>query len=222
MRRLRENAIWAALACFAIAALAILWRSTSTPTSVLEERTPAGIVSSKPEWLQALVDTNKGARVEVDAAGRVREIVLLDVELSAEDLSRVAEFHELEVLYLSSCDVSDSDVERLGSFSDIRILGLDSNPIGDAALAFLVELRSVQVLDIRNTNVTDHGCAQLGQMLQLRELRLSNTSVTDRCVPALASLRELEEVWIDGTGITESGASELRDELPGCRVLSER
>jgi len=120
--------------------------------------------------------------------------------LSNEGFRHVAELPKLQELMLYGFQrVDDSGFELLRNHQTLRKLELINVVITDDALDVLPSLPMLTELEL------------------FRESRLDAT-LTDSAVEHLRKLHELERLTIAGGWMSESALTELREELPNCKI----
>jgi hypothetical protein len=171
--------------------------------------------------------------LNADHLGRIRELTLRGIPLSATDVSLLAGLTLLERLYLDGTQIGDvkalsgltklklldlsalpvSDVSALTGLSELTSLSLDLTEVSDVrALATLSQLR---LLGLRRTKVSD--VSPLAGLAQLEELLLDGTQVRD--ISRLAGLTQLKSLSLNGTQVSREQVAELQKALPELQVL---
>lgn len=178
------------------------------------------------------VPTDKRIELWVDTETALLSLPLL-ANLPADSFDSVS---------LACTNATDADLRYLTHFTCLRGLALWETRIGDEALLLLKSFPQLESLDIGDTNITDFGLHHLRSLSALRDLSLpntavgnlgmepladlkklktlglSNTKVNDDGIAYLSSLSELRYLSIYETGITEKGYSELKRNLPACKI----
>lgn len=103
-------------------------------------------------------------------------------------------------------------------YRTVVYVDLQGRHIVDEDLKFLQWFPRLRFLNLRAASVTDDGIKYLAQNRSLAHLDLDQTSVSDEGLHHLYGLYKLEFLKLDGTAVTSRGVSELRRQLPGCRV----
>jgi hypothetical protein len=115
--------------------------------------------------------------------------------------------------------LTDAEMEPMRRWASLRVLLAPNTAVTDAGLAHLAGLRRLAFLDLRGTRVTDAGLAHLEKATGLYRLDLDGTAVTDAGLTHLKGLERLKELNVAGTRVTEAGAADLRQALPGLKVV---
>lgn len=119
---------------------------------------------------------------------------------------------------LSKSKVRDDDLVVLPYLSPASALSLEDTTVGDRGMNDVARMR-VYDLCLRQSNVSDTGVKVIARISTLDALDLGGTHVSDACVADLSQITSLKILRIDGTRVTVSGANDLRQALPGCRVV---
>ena len=158
---------------------------------------------------------------------RLRFLVLAGTAITDSGLASLAKrLGRLEELDLSGCrQLTDPGLAVLSQLVSLRQLTLDGTSAGPKFLIALSARTQLESLSLgRCPRINDKTLLAgfgSGQWPRLKFLRLNGTSVTDRgiqsinleCVPALEGL-DLQDTATTGPAIRD-----LRQRLPGCRVL---
>ncbi len=128
-----------------------------------------------------------------------------------ESIKPLAALSGLTFLDLSSTGVSN--VEPLALLTGLETLVLTGTPVSDVApLARLTNLRS---LNLANTGAEDIN--PLGGLTGLQTLELQAARASDST--PLSPLTGLRRLYLEGTEVDEHALQELRQALPGCRIM---
>ena len=76
-------------------------------------------------------------------------------------------------------------------------------------------------LYLGETRVTDKTVQMISRLPRLSKLWLHDLNITNDSVGDFSQMSKLCELHLYATQITESGAREIRDALPQCRVIHE-
>lgn len=149
----------------------------------------------------------------------------------------------LRALNLGSTRVTDQGLKSLAPLAKLLELNLSETAVGDVGLKELAGLQQLEVLDLSATRVTDRGLKELAPLRKLRTLKLADTTITGAGLKELPEFAELE--WLDlgatrveGAGLerlarlkglrtvrltgcpaSEKAVQELKDLVPGLKVI---
>jgi hypothetical protein len=185
----------------------------SSAVALFERRYP----SDKRRAVLAAVEA-VGGRVETVQSG-IRRINLNRCRVGNAGLAHLAQFPELERLYLVGTLIRGGGPEELGQLRNLRALNVSRTPFTDAGLARLRSMPHLESLGLGATLATDLGLVHLKRLDALKELELYYTSVTDAGLAPLHGLATLESVNLVGTRVTDEGIGELRAALPNARII---
>ncbi len=117
--------------------------------------------------------------------------------------------------------VTDAGLDSLASLTNLTSLNLRGAKITDAGLQKLAPLKKLEELDLSETRVSAKGLAALAALPNLRKLTLWNDSqVRPDAAPRLAALKTLRWLDVKATALDPATTSQLRRELPECRILA--
>ena len=128
-------------------------------------------------------------------AQEVTKIRWFSAEKECKDISFLASFINLQVLYLSSTQVSD--VSPLAKLTNLSVLYLRSTQVVDVSP--LAKLTNLSVLDLSSTQVVD--VSPLAKLTNLSVLDLRSTQVVD--VSPLAKLTNLNRLYLRSTQVVD-------------------
>jgi len=111
--------------------------------------------------------------------------------------------------------VTDQEVAAIGSMPSLRVLNLSATQISDDGLRQVSALRDLEDLSLIDTKITDRGLEEIAKLRKLQCLDVSRTGITDAGLKHLAGLTELESLEAQETLVTEKGAQDLESALPG-------
>jgi hypothetical protein len=127
----------------------------------------------------------------------VQRVFLSDAALSSSDVQEISRLPHLRQLQLLDCDLSDEQVAPLSESIWIEELWLDGNPkLTDAALGSLQHLTRLRVLRFYRSRITDAGVEHLAGMTELEDLQLGESQVTDAGMPFIGRLTKLKTLDI--------------------------
>ena len=129
----------------------------------------------------------------------------------------LATFPTLRQLEIHMTGLTDRGLEHFKN-SDLEVLWLGPR-ITDTGMNVLATMRHLRHLDICAHLVTDDGVRALAILPDLEVLWITRCRVTDDIIPVLAKLKKLRELNVRNTEVTERGIEQLRQALPGCRIV---
>ena len=166
--------------------------------------------------------------VHLHDLSRLRFLVLADTGITDNGLDRlVKRVQRLEELDLSGCrHLTDSGLAVLSRLKSLRQLKLDGTSAGRQFLAAGVfEGSELEFLSLaRCPRINDETVLRVfenGQWPRLKFLRINDTPVTDNGVRLIDAQRTpaLQVLDLQNTDTTPAAIRDLRERLPGCRVL---
>lgn len=127
----------------------------------------------------------------------------------------------LQRLSLNHTQITDAGLKGLQGLSQLRLLWLNQTSISDDGLSYLADLTNLESLGLNETRVTNLGLMHLRGMQNLKYLLLSHTEISDEGLLHLTGLRSLKGLSLVGTKVTAEGVAALRQDLPGCEIVSD-
>ena len=91
--------------------------------------------------------------------------LVLDNELSNEDLSNIKGLTGLKELSFGSTNITDAGLVYLQGLKNLKMLTLACTKITDAGLFYLQGLNNLKELNLRGTGISDDGIKKLQQAL---------------------------------------------------------
>jgi hypothetical protein len=158
------------------------------------------IVETRPCWQARLIgDKRTGPLTVLRVYG----------PLSGEEIARVAEFRDLEVLsFCSIIDPKGDGLAPLAGLPSLRSLDLTGGSLGagwkDSDLSALKDFRHLEELTIFEDGFTDAGLAHLGEMTGLRKLTLYCGYRTDASLAFLGRMKGLRSLSLLGSSATDA------------------
>ncbi|MEX2120536.1 MAG: hypothetical protein WD847_13160 [Pirellulales bacterium] len=154
----------------------------------------------------------------------LRQLGLIDTDITDRALTRLAGLRELDVLYVArSINTTDAGAELIAEqFPDLKVLDLSGTQISDEGMKHISKLSSLEVLSLGKTDVSSDGMTHLVDLPRLRLLRLDRTKVDDSCVPFVQRMAHLRYLDVYETEMTGRGVDRLRKALPKCKVSYTR
>lgn len=119
-------------------------------------------------------DGSMVSRVNRDAAGRVTELLLNDMQLSREEVEELGRLSELRRVVLYRTNFGDAGLKHLAKCPHIESLNLTSTAISDDALKDIAEFKSLRYLCLGDVKVTPEAVKALKERFRSRgqEVRL--------------------------------------------------
>jgi hypothetical protein len=123
-------------------------------------------------------------------AGDLQDLLLVQTQVTDDQLPHVAHLTGLRLLSLSDTDVTDAALLPLRPLSALRVLHMWwCRGITDAAMPHLLALRGLEHVTLGRSSVTDAGVARLAEHPSLKLLSLEDCRVTRGAVAALQRQR---------------------------------
>ncbi len=91
--------------------------------------------------------------------------------------------------------------------------------VDHSTLRHIAQFTSLKTLRLSFTNVGGSGIEAICGLAQLEDLDIDGTAVSDAQVSALSRLQHLKFLSVKDSLVTRSGYLQLRQSLPGCRVI---
>ncbi len=116
----------------------------------------------------------------------LRQLQLIGVSLTDDDMDELARFPELTSLCLSGCPITDKAVQRVARLlPELQHLCLSGTKISGDCLPELASLRSLRDLQLHETSVDDGAIANLPSLPQLIKLTLKDSMVSAATIEKL-------------------------------------
>lgn len=138
--------------------------------------------------------------------GKLKELILLNVNIGDDELAQLADLKNLEKLNLCQTKVTDAGLIHLKRMTKLRELELSAVGLSLAK---------------SRPQITDAGVAALRNLPELERLSLSQSFITDVAVEELAQLNGLRDLDISRTFISSQGVQKLRRALPNCTIVHD-
>lgn len=154
-------------------------------------------------WAPALEKVQQwGGRTQVDKAGRLIEIDLLQASLSDEQVQQLVAvpMPDLQVLRLRGLGITDEAMPAIAGLRGLTTLDLENVGVTDEGVQHLTALDQIQSLRLhRVTRLTDDVIEHFQHFPQLETLRLTdNDNISDFGLEALVQLDQLRMLDLDG------------------------
>lgn len=181
------------------------------------------IPEGKPVWLwvdndEAIASLPLLARLPAENFVALESVCFGCTNANDGDLRHLVHLSHLKGLALWETYIGDEGLRLLKNFSQLEWLDLGDTKITDNGLQQLRSLTALHELSLPNTAVGNLGIESLAALKNLKTLDLMNTKVNDDGVACLSFFAELRYLRIYETGITEEGYSELKQNLPACKI----
>jgi hypothetical protein len=134
-------------------------------------------------------------------------LVILNVNLTEQDLTSIGQLTQLPDLTLGTCDINDEDLRFLTGLSNLHELQLNGNPITDNGLRHLSALVNLEKLELTYTRVQGTGLDHI--TAALRSLTLRHTLVNDDTIIHCTHFRRLHTLYFLHTDVTGDGLMRL-------------
>jgi hypothetical protein len=148
--------------------------------------------------------------------GELHTLVLSDIRVPPEALTRLAGLRLLERLYLDQTHASDLTLAVLAPLHEtLRVLHLEGSDVSEEGLAALRAFTELDELTIGDTRL-HAGIADLSAWPRLRTLSLVGLDLTDKALPLVAARRSLVVLDLSATEVRDPSALAA---LPYLRTL---
>ena len=137
-------------------------------------------VARKLERIRLALETTDADLTQVvSAMPQLRELDLVDTEVSDTGMAEVSKLRQLRVLHLhTTMKVSDVGMAEVSKLGQLRVLDLGGTKVSDAGMAEVSKLNQLRELDLSSTKVGDTGMAEVSKLNQLRELNPLHTQLS--------------------------------------------
>ncbi len=162
-----------------------------------------------------------GALVEMRQRGpadKVLHVRLFRTAVTEEDLVRLHELPQIEMLLLQNTPLTDAGLAHLKGLTNLRILMINDTQVTDSGLVHLKGMSKLTILSLDQTHVTDAGLEHLKDLTNLGSLSLDSTQVTDVGVAHLKGMTGLKSLMIVDAKVPPAALAKLRRALPGVRI----
>jgi hypothetical protein len=114
------------------------------------------------------------SRVKRDAAGRVTEMLLNEMQLSREEFEELGRLPELRRLVLHRTNFGDAGLKHIAKCTRLESLNLTGTAVSDDALKDIAEFKSLRYLCLGNVKVSPEAVKALEERYRSRgqEVRL--------------------------------------------------
>jgi serine/threonine-protein kinase len=163
-------------------------------------------------------------KVDDDDLARIHDLPELDLlrlnRLSITDkgFRHLTRLPQLSVLELVEARITDQGLRHLKNLPSLTWLTLDSTFVTDAGLVHLQSLPKLRILRLNRLRITDQGLSQLEPLTGLRLLELYECNVSDAGMKHIQKLNNLTWLFLSRTKVTDVGLADLK-ELEGLRNL---
>jgi TIR domain-containing protein/Leucine Rich Repeat (LRR) protein len=122
------------------------------------------------------------------------------VELTDDDLPKLAGYSKLNELYLDNNPLHGHSLEKLADMH-LSFLGLSSTKLDRDGFRALEKLQFVEDVGLKSTELDDEGFRSVCKM-NLTVLRIPDTKVTDDGFSCASKFKELTAIYIGGTNLS--------------------
>ncbi|MBQ9875043.1 MAG: hypothetical protein IJM30_11335 [Thermoguttaceae bacterium] len=182
-------------------------------------------------WVEATIDADAGDAFRAV----VSKPTLKKVRLAGLTLTGKSEFPPFALEALSSApklvdlDLSGSALKGgdlsgafQNGFNSLTKLNLYQAKIGDEGVAALEPLASkLTSLNVDDAGITSKSADAIARFANLTFLHVGRSKLDDEAIAKFAALKKLQKIHVTRSDATEEGAQKLRDQLPGCVVVSQ-
>jgi len=151
---------------------------------------------------------------------QLNEVYLSDEEITDETVKRFANLTAMEKLELTVGELEDENcLSALAGMSRLKSLSFHGGSISDSALMHLAGLSDLETLNIRVARGSGDGFRHLGNLSKLRYAFFSGDGVNDRAMEQLTGLSELKSIMAQGSAVTPEGAAKLAEKLNHVTII---
>jgi hypothetical protein len=165
-----------------------------------------------PAWLRNFLGDDYFQTVVVLGLGGNKTV-------TDDDLALLSDMPDLKVLNLDETNITDDGLAYVKKLKKLEFLFLRRTSIGDRGLEQIKDITTLQLLVLSDTKVTDEGTKYLQNLNLKSGLDLANTDVSDKSLQYFSKLKNLRNLSLADTNVTETGAEELRKELPNTTII---
>lgn len=138
------------------------------------------------------------------------KLMLVNDEISDDDLSGLADCTECKILDLTNNNISGPGLKYLKKLQNLTTLVLSQNDIQNRDLKFLVALTNLKQLDLSfNRHISGETFSDFGEKNKLDDLRLEGTEMTDDGLKALSSFGSIVSLNLVDMPISENGVKNI-------------
>jgi len=161
---------------------------------------------SGPAWLGRLLDPRY--------AEEVIRVLLINTNVSAEELKRLQVFDALEELVLYQSAIGDESMQHVAKLRNLRRLNLYRTEVSEAGLVQLRELPRLEEIWI-GPQASNRELEALAGIPTLKSINVNGApEIDERGLEALKKLPSLQAVRISGASISPAALDSFRRELP--------
>ncbi len=199
--------------CFGVGAYLFLW-----------PRNPGGDVRAADGFSTAVVEAVASTDRELEELKdrpQVRELCLVDTEITSAGLERLKGLADLETLTLRGLHVDGAGMRHLGQLDHLKTLRFEYVRVPARGLMHLGHLTRLEHLTFIGAGISDSALEQFDGLPHLRVLFLGGPQITDAGLQHLTGLPELEALLLHGASVTDAGLEHLKG-LTQLRTLNLR
>jgi hypothetical protein len=176
------------------------------------------------------------------AASGIKELYLVDSELTDDDVADLAGIKKLQKLSLNdNTKITSDSLKSIVKFRDLRWLSLghtgikELKPLADLAeietlflpgttiagseFVHLAGLKKLRALHLSGSSVTEDTTKRIAELENLKVLSLNNTAISDTGLAHLTALKRLTRIELQKTKVTDDGVRALQKALPDLKVI---
>jgi len=173
---------------------------------------------------QLQIDNWIGGQKQLLTSGTQNHVYFYSTPNTDDLIAEFSGMSEIENLGFEMTNLSNEGfrhVAELPNLQELMLYGFQR--VDDSGFELLRNHQTLRKLELINVVITDDALDVLPSLPMLTELELFRESrldatLTDSAVEHLRKLHELERLTIAGGWMSESALTELREELPNCKI----
>lgn len=138
--------------------------------------------------------------------------------MSTQIIEKLATMTQLTSLQLGDIDISDVDVSALKNLKDLKQLGFNKTLMTTNNVKQIGSFTQIEKLGIMYNSLKDSDIEFLVTLTNMTELNLGGSRLGDGCLRFFARMKQLELLQVVATKMSDRGLSELRKQLPKCKI----
>ncbi|KAI8557269.1 hypothetical protein RHMOL_Rhmol05G0322800 [Rhododendron molle] len=156
--------------------------------------------------------------VRTDGYLHVRELQLLNMNLSGTLAPELGQFSQLKILDFMWNDLRGSIPKEIGNIASLKLILLNGNKLSGSLPAELGYLSNLNRLQIDQNNISGTIPESFSNLNSVRHIHLNNNSLSGQIPPQLSNLSTLLHMLLDNNNLTGYLPPEFSN-LPELRIL---